>query len=288
MRFLSVATALLALSIAPRGQATCGFQTALFDVPYDTQHAQQVLDFFHPSPAAAAPAPVAIWLPGGFTGLQPPTLDPCQVPLLAAFLSRGFALVLPDIRPSLNNPFPLPVFDGARIVQTVRHHAAAWNIDPQRVFLMARSSGGLVGGGVAYGLDFQGILGTDAVSLQSSRPNAVYLASAVSNVLALANTIEGTYFGQPTLATVPAGAKQYGSPNWWAAVSPSVPIPTYLVYKGAIGTPPLADSHDAWLGLDYGLNLLSRGATVGFQYFPTGIDATSYDAIATWFLALFP
>jgi acetyl esterase/lipase len=276
------------LAAALRAQGGCQIQSTQLDIPYDTVHPQQVLDLFHPSPGASDSAPVVVWLPGGFTGLQPATPNPCAVPALATLLSRGFALVMPDLRPMATNPFPAAVFDCARVVQTIRLRAAEWNVDPQRIFLMGRSTGGAIAASVAYGLDMAGVVATDPAGMLSSRPTAVYLGSAVSNFFALSNSIEGTYFGQPTLATVGPNLKLVASPNWWVTTLPQVPIPSYLVYKGAIGTLPLADSHDAWSGLDYGISLLSRGATVGFQYFPSGIDGTNFDAVASWFLALYP
>lgn len=288
MRRSLLALALLALAPLARAQAGCQIQLSIYDLAYDTAHPQQVLDFFHPTPTATVPAPVIVWLPGGFSGLQPPTPDPCQVPALATLLQRGFALVMPDLRPSSEFPFPAPAFDCARVVQTVKQRAQTWNVDPKRVFLMGRSNGGAVAAIVAYGLDMQGVLGSDPVSLQSSRPAAVYLGSTVSNFFALSDALEGTYFGKLAMADVSPTSKLLASPAWWASSMPNVPVPSYLVYKGPIGTPPLADSHDAWSGLDYGLTLLARGATIGFQYFPSGVDGTNFDSVATWFLALFP
>ncbi|TAJ21009.1 MAG: alpha/beta hydrolase [Planctomycetota bacterium] len=288
MRSFLLACAFFSLAPLARAQGGCQILLELQDVKYDTAHPQQVLDFFHPTPAAADPAPVIVWLSGGYTGLQPPTPDPCQVAMYSTLLQRGFALVLPDLRPSTAYPFPAQVFDCARAVQTVKQRAVAWNIDPQRVFLMGRSNGGAISASVAYGFDLQGVFGSDPVSMQSSRPAAVYLGSAPSNFFAIDGAFPGTYFGQPTLADVSPNSLMLGSPVWWLTALPGVPVPTYLVYKGAIGTPPLADVHDAWCGLDYGIALLSRGATLGFQYFPSGIDGTNFDAVATWFLTLFP
>jgi acetyl esterase/lipase len=39
-------------------------------------------------------------------------------------------------------------------VQHIRHHAAAYHLDPQRIFLMGRSGDGTIAAEVAYGPDF--------------------------------------------------------------------------------------------------------------------------------------
>jgi acetyl esterase/lipase len=283
---LRISCLLLALSLGP-APASPPTLTKLYGIPYDSQHPLQNFDLYHPGFDLPEAAPVAIWLGGGWSIDQAPVDDPYSIDVYSALLSRRIAIAVPDLRPSDSWPFPFPAFDCARVVQHLRHHAAAYHLDPQRVFLMGRSGGGTIAAEIAYGPDFQGLLAKDAVGQQSSRPSAVALISAASSFNAMDDSIVALYFAQPTFAQVPPLLKLIASPGFWVENSTTTPVPSYLVYKGAIGTPPLVHKHDAWHGANLALALTAKGATWDYQYFPDAeVEPTDYAAIAEWLEAL--
>lgn len=279
--WLPLALALLVVPAPPPAP------TNLYGIAYDAQHPIQTFDLYHPGFELPDPTPVAIWLSGGWSVEQAPVDDPMTVDVYAALLSRRIAVVVPDLRPSDAWPFPFPAFDCARVVQHVRHNAAAYHVDPDRIFLMGRSGGGTIAAEVAYGPDWQGLLASDAVGLESSRAAALVVISSASDFTAVADTIPAFYFAKPTFADVPLLVEIAASPAFWVELSSALPVPTFLVNKGPIGTPPLLHKHDAWHGARLALALSAKGATWSYQYFPdAAVELTDYGAIADWLIAL--
>ncbi len=62
-------------------------------------------------------------------------------PITNFFNSRGFHAVLVDYRVSPNH-YPAGLADAQRAVKLIRHHAAEWNIDPERIVTCGFSAGG--------------------------------------------------------------------------------------------------------------------------------------------------
>jgi hypothetical protein len=115
----------------------------------------------------------------------------------------------------------------------------------------------------------------------------VAVISAASSFNARDDSIVALDFAQPSFAQVPPLLKLIASPGSWLENSTTTPAPSYLAYKGAVGMPPLVDTHDAWHGADFALALTAKGATWDCQYFPDAeVEPTDYAAIAQWLEAL--
>lgn len=79
--------------------------------------------------------------------------------------------------------YPYPLRDAQRAIALVRHHAADWNVDPQRVGVIGFSAGGHLASTIATATtaEEEAIrdLAGDAVSRQSNRPNFAILGYPV-------------------------------------------------------------------------------------------------------------
>lgn len=98
------------------------------------------------NPDAKRPA-VIICGGGAFQHIAPHE----QEPVALAFLDRGYqAFVLDYVTQETGDvSYPNPEVDLARMIATVRHNAAAWHVDPQRVVVVGFSAGGHVCASVA-------------------------------------------------------------------------------------------------------------------------------------------
>ena len=79
--------------------------------------------------------------------------------------------------------YPYPLRDAQRAIALVRHHAAEWNIDPERVGIIGFSAGGHLASSVATATAAEEAavknLADDAVSRQNSRPDFAILGYPV-------------------------------------------------------------------------------------------------------------
>ncbi len=65
-----------------------------------------------------------------------------NLPALAAFAARGFAVAVVEYRHSSAAPFPAQVQDAKTAIRFLRRHAEEYRIDPERIALWGDSSGG--------------------------------------------------------------------------------------------------------------------------------------------------
>lgn len=135
-------TAMLNATVSHRSyRATTG-------VPYGSD-ARQKLDVYEPANALAAAAPttttpthhgrpVVVFFYGGSwqNGERGDYLF-----VGAALASRGFVVVLPDYRTWPETAFPGFIEDAATAVRWARDHAAEFDGDPSRIFVMGHSAG---------------------------------------------------------------------------------------------------------------------------------------------------
>lgn len=259
-------------------------QTLEVTLGYASEHPNQVVELLVP-PGSGGLLPVAIWRAGGWGGPPSDVGSGTGANVAAAANAAGFALALPGLRESPVDPFPIPAIDLARAVQFIRSIAPEYGLDPNRVFCLGRSSGGTFAATLAFGPDIAGWFPADAYSDRSSRPNGVSLGSAGYSFNALSPDVNAPYFGAATLGEVPDEILELASPGTWLEASTGEPVPTYLIYKGPIGTPPLTNKHDSWQGLQYGLTLTGQGGEPGLQYFPSGDDgAANYAPVLDYLL----
>lgn len=110
-------------------------------IPYGPD-ARQKLDVYEPdhvaTPAASHGRPVVVFFYGGSwqNGNRGDYLFAGE-----ALASRGFVAVLPDYRTWPDAPFPAFMDDAAAAVRWARDHAAEFDGDPSRIFLMGHSAG---------------------------------------------------------------------------------------------------------------------------------------------------
>ncbi|WP_309090099.1 alpha/beta hydrolase [Domibacillus sp.] len=74
---------------------------------------------------------------------------------------------------------PVPLLDASRAIRLVRHHAALWNVDPNRIGVLGFSAGGHLASTLATKYD-QGMAdAADPVEQQPSRPDLLVLGYPV-------------------------------------------------------------------------------------------------------------
>lgn len=143
------------------------------DIAYG-DHERQRFDLW-PLPDAEKPAPLVVFIHGGgFRGgdkslAQASTIEACQ--------KAGIAFATVNYRLSNSGTYPIMMNDAARAIQTIRHRAEEWNIDPERIICF----GGSAGAGISLWLAFHDDLADpdsdDPIAHESTR----ILAAAALN-----------------------------------------------------------------------------------------------------------
>ena len=144
----------------------------------ETPEAQVLSAFLVNSPP---PSPVLVQIISGGWNSSPPrgtNLQPFQ-----AYLNAGISVVMVAHRPVDDAVhWPAPADDVARAIQCIRAHAEEWGIDPKRIALKGRSSGGHVALMVGFGPDRAKPKSDDAIERQSSRPSCILAGSAPTDL----------------------------------------------------------------------------------------------------------
>lgn len=101
---------------------------------------RQVFDLY-PSPSSQL-QPVVIFLHGGGFLFGDKSVLPGRLQLLIDQCHPvGIAVISANYRFIDKHPFPAPMNDGTRLIQTIRHSAAKWNLDPERIAIAGGSAG---------------------------------------------------------------------------------------------------------------------------------------------------
>lgn len=161
---LTVATCLLASTSCVLAQASKALVTEK-DVAYDHAHAAQKLDVYLAE--SATPLPAMVFIHGG--GWRGGSKHGVPGWLLNAVRERWLSVVSVEYRFSDVAPHPAQVNDCLRAIQFVRHNAAKWKIDPQRIGVTGGSAGGHLSLWVALHDDAADAKSSDPVARQSSR-----------------------------------------------------------------------------------------------------------------------
>lgn len=131
------------------------------DMAYGDLERQQ-LDIYLPS--GAAQRPVIIFVHGGYwdTGSKD------EYPFLAdAFVTEGYAVVIPNYRLVPEVTFPAYIEDIAQAVAWVFDNASAYDFDPSRITLMGHSAGAHIAALVAFDERYLAMFGYHNTAIHS-------------------------------------------------------------------------------------------------------------------------
>ncbi len=121
-------------------------------------------------PNATEPTPMVIFIHGGGFRSGDKSMAPPGV--IDQYLKAGIAYVALNYRLSDVGPYPMMMHDAARSLQTIRHRATEWNLDPKKVACY----GGSAGAGISLWLGFHEDLADpdrkDLIARQSTRITA--------------------------------------------------------------------------------------------------------------------
>ena len=138
---------------------------SLADIAYG-QHEKQRFDLW-PVDNASQPTPLVIYIHGGgFRGGDKSAVKQTQVEL---FRDNGVAFASMNYRLSDVGPYPIMMHDAARCLQTIRHKADQWNIDPNRIACFGGSAGAGISLWLAFHDDLADAHSDDPVARQSTR-----------------------------------------------------------------------------------------------------------------------
>jgi acetyl esterase len=108
------------------------------------EHPRHQLDVY--AVPSTQPTPVVVFFHGGgFIKSDKESIAVNYAYLLKECLDNGISVVSANYRYITECPFPAPMDDGARVIQTVRSQACAWNINPLKI----ASAGGSAGANIA-------------------------------------------------------------------------------------------------------------------------------------------
>jgi acetyl esterase/lipase len=135
------------------------------NIAYDSKDAAQVLDVYLAK--SDKPVPAMIYIHGG--GWRAGSKNRVPAWLLDGVQAGWMSVVSVEYRFTNVAPHPAQVNDCLRAVQFVRHHAAQWGIDPQRIGVTGGSAGGHLTLCVALRDDAADAESDDPVERHSSR-----------------------------------------------------------------------------------------------------------------------
>ncbi|MEQ8635071.1 alpha/beta hydrolase fold domain-containing protein [Gimesia maris] len=167
------------------------------DVAYG-EHKLQRFDLW-PVPDAKKPTPLVLFIHGG--GFRGGDKSLLKRGLVETCHKAGVAVAAMNYRLTDTGPYPMQMHDAARGLQTIRHRAKEWNIDPDRVVCF----GGSAGAGISLWLAFHDDLADpdsdDPIARQSTR---VLAAGAMNGQPTYDIHTFRKWFGVPDLAMGPA------------------------------------------------------------------------------------
>ena len=221
----------------------------VLDLPYASDHPSQVFDWYPPLHSTGHD-PVLIYLHGG----KPPLggkwlVEYLHGNALQMYRLNGIAVAAIDFHPWIDFGYPVQKHDGAKAVQYLRAHADEFGIDPQRLGLWGHSSGGVIGGWLAWGEDEQLLTGT-LEQQQSSRPNLYLNFASITDFNLLVPQFPAYWFAVPKLLHVPPELMQQTSCSWLLAnVRREFTPPVFSCYGQTVNPPPTLDPHDGCFGV---------------------------------------
>ncbi|NRB74616.1 MAG: alpha/beta hydrolase [Verrucomicrobiales bacterium] len=149
----------------PKGNRPPKPEPTAADVSYG-DHEKQAFDIWA-VPGATEPTPLVIFIHGG--GFRTGDKSAFPPSVIETYHDAGVAFAAMNYRLSDVGPYPIMMEDAARGLQTIRHRALEWNIDPEKI----ACCGGSAGAGISLWLGFHEDLADpesgDPIARQSTR-----------------------------------------------------------------------------------------------------------------------
>ena len=195
------------------------------DVAYG-DHKLQRFDLW-PVPDAKAPTPLVVFIHGG--GFRGGDKSLIKRGLVETCHKAGVAVAAMNYRLTDTGPYPMQMHDAARGLQTIRHRAKEWNIDPERVVCFGGSAGAGISLWLAFHDDLADPESDDPIARQSTR---VLAAGAMNGQSTYDIHTFRKWFGVPDLEMGPAmpafydieGEADIEKPNVKALMKDASPI----------------------------------------------------------------
>jgi acetyl esterase/lipase len=129
------------------------------------QHEKQAFDLYLVE--SEKPTPLFIWIHGGgFRGGDKRAVDAAMI---QRFARHGVSFASMNYRLTDVGPYPMQMLDAARGLQTIRHRAKQYNIDPARIACGGGSAGAGISMWLLYHDDLADPASNDPVARQSTR-----------------------------------------------------------------------------------------------------------------------
>lgn len=174
-----------------------GIEPSHADVSYG-DHEKQAFDIWL-VPDAKEPTPLVVFIHGG--GFRSGDKSAVPPTVIDKYLKAGVAFAALNYRLSDVGPYPIMMNDAARGIQTIRHRAAEWNLDPEKVACY----GGSAGAGISLWLGFHEDLADPASEDPISRQSTRIVAAGTMNGQSTYDLNDfREWFGVPDLESGPA------------------------------------------------------------------------------------
>ncbi len=227
------------------------------DVAYG-QHELQRFDLW-PVPNAKGPTPLVIFIHGGgFRGGDKSQVRPATIEKLH---QAGIAFASMNYRLSDSGPYPIMMHDAARGLQTIRHRAAQWNIDPEKIACYGGSAGAGISMWLAFHEDLADPDSKDPIARQSTR---IVAAGSTNGQSAYDMHVFRDWFEVPDLEMGPAlpafigidDESELNRPEVRAKMKDASPIahlsqddtaPVYMLYSRPNTKVTKQTSHMVWV-----------------------------------------
>jgi len=224
-------------------------QPSRSDVKYGP-HERNVFDLWLPE-GASPDDPAALFVyfhGGGFVAGDKSRFDP------APYLKQGYAVASANYR-FVNGKdvlAPIPMRDGARVIQFLRHKAKEFSIKPDRVAVSGGSAGAVITMWIAFKDDMANPDSDDPVERESTRVTCIVPIAGPTNLdpLWIRENLGGpheVHSSMPVFYGVHDG--DYSKPDKKELIREASPIthataddpPAFLIYGGELGSLPLPD-----------------------------------------------
>lgn len=167
------------------------------DVAYG-DHDQQKFDLW-PVEGASEPTPLVLFIHGG--GFRGGDKSLVKEATIKQYQEAGIAYASLNYRLSSNGPYPIMMHDAARGLQTIRHRAKEWNIDPEKIVCYGGSAGAGISLWLAFHDDMADADSEDPIARQSTR---ILAAGTMNGQSAYDIHLFREWFGVPDLQAGPA------------------------------------------------------------------------------------